>query len=115
MRIKRSTFKRSEKARRVKGEGEAQNMRFCETNPIRHDAICDVTRRAESSYERAAQKTNRVRLERNEARGGGTMGMSCPRFQRSGGCRNRDRYVAPTRMEGDLGAWGLYRMAMLLE
>jgi hypothetical protein len=77
-------------------------MCFCETNRIQNDVIFNVTPYADGGYERAAQKKNPVCLERNGARGGVARAMSCPRFRRSGGCRNRDRNVAPTRMEGEV-------------
>ena len=66
--------------RKIKGEGGAHNMRFCETNRIRHDVIFDVIPYVEGSYERAWRKVNPVRLERNEARGGVSMVVFLPHF-----------------------------------
>src|ERR1017187_6661784 len=48
--------------RKIEGEGGAHNMRFCETNRIRHDVIFDVIPYVEGSYERAWRKVNPVRL-----------------------------------------------------
>jgi len=56
-------------------------MRFCETNPNCWDVIFGVTPYANGSYDGTAQKVNRVRSSG------------------SGGGGNRDRNVAPTRME----------------
>src|ERR1039457_546558 len=98
--------------RKIKGEGGAQNMRFCETNRIRHDAIGDVTRCAEGGYERAAQKMNPVRLERNDTRwrhyDGNVLRMfpSERRLQESRQkCRSHEN-------GGDIAGWGVYRMAL---
>ena len=77
-------------------------MCFCETNRIGREAICDVTSYVESGYERVAQKTNPVRLGRNEARGGVAMVSFRPHFSGSGGCTK-------------VGGWGHYPMALVLE
>jgi hypothetical protein len=80
MNMELPTFKGLQR-RRVKGEGGAQNMRFCETNRISRGAIFVVTPYAGGSYERAAQKVNPVRLERNEAKGASRDGNVPPAFQ----------------------------------
>jgi hypothetical protein len=75
--------------RKIKGEGGAENMHFCETNRIDYGAIFGVTPYIEGSYEGAAKKMDPVRLERNEAkRAGGywsRTGMALPRLGRDVG------------------------------
>ena len=95
--------------RRIKGQGGAQNIRFCETNLIFRPPIFDVTPYANGSYDRISQKVVRVRLEEMKPEGGVAAVMSLLRSSGNGGCRNLDRNldrtVAPTRRE-----WGwVYR------
>jgi hypothetical protein len=113
MSIEFPTFK-GLKRRRIKEEVGAQNMRFCETNPIGQDAFFDAMPYPRDGYGKAAQKVNRVRLERNGAMGevatiillphssgslvaGSVTGMSLPRERK------------------DFGGWGFYPRVLALE
>jgi hypothetical protein len=45
---------------------DLENMHFCETNRIGHDAVFDVTQYTHGSYDCKAKKVNPVRLAGNK-------------------------------------------------